>query len=171
MKTVKHYMTFFALWGAVALLLYLLSSTGIVTLQIKNAQPMLLLPLIVSVAMAAREWPGLVFGALCGIMLDITAADSYFFNFLTLAVLGCACGLCCSYLLNDNFYAALVLSLGCAVCYFAAHWIVFYLAVGSPDSLKYLIRYSLPSAIYTTVFIIPFYFPVRFLSKKMSYVE
>lgn len=171
MKKIKHNQNFFAVIGIGAVLLYLLSSTGILTLEIKNATPLLLLPLIVSVAMAAREWVGLVFGGFCGIMLDITAAQSYFFNFLTLAVIGCACGLVCSYLVNNNFYSALLLSLSSSASYFIIHWLVFFLIPARSDSLVFLLNYSLPSAVYTSLFIVPFYFAVRFLSRRTSYIE
>ncbi len=171
MKTIKHNQSFFIFCVPVSLLLYLLDSTGIMTLKIGTAHPVLLIPFLVAVAMAAREWVGLCFGAWIGVLLDITGAECYFFNFLILLFLGCACGLMCSYLVNDNIYSAMLLSFGISIFYFAAKWLLFFVIGGKADAFKYLISYSLPSAAYTALFIIPFYYLVKFISKKTCYFD
>ncbi len=168
MKTVKHTSTFYIVIAVLGILLYLLDSTGIFTLAIGTAHPLLLLALLVAVAMNAREWAGLVFGALFGILLDITTANSYCFNLITLAIIGCICGLICSYFINNNIYSALVLSLLTSVAYFTLKWLLF--TVPNRGSFSYFINHSLISAAYTALFIIPFYYLVRFLSKKTNYI-
>ncbi len=168
MKTVKHTSTFYAIIAVLGLVIYLLDSTGIFTLSIGMAHPLLLLALLVAVAMNAREWAGLVLGALFGILLDITAANSYCFNLAALAIIGCGCGLLCSYFVNNNIYSALLLSLLSSITYFTLKWLLF--TAFNSGSLGYFINHSLISAAYTALFIIPFYYLVKFISKQTNYI-
>lgn len=168
MKTAKHNQSFYLFAALLAFLLYLLDSTGLMTLRIATAHPLLLLPLTVAVAMRAREWAGLEFGGFLGILLDITAADSFCFNLVSLALIGCICGLLSSYYVNNNIYSALVLSLCSSLAYFTAKWLVFYVFSGRNSVFEYFVNYSLMSAIYTSLFILPFYYLVRFMSKRLT---
>ena len=170
MKHTKHTFIFYTFISVIALLLYILDSTGILTFKIGNTHPILLIPLLVAVSMAAREWVGLVFGGLLGILLDITSADSYCFNLILLSFIGCACGLFCSYVINNNIYSALILSLSSAFIYFTLKWLVFYVFDGNRDVFIFFVNYTLISAIYTALFIIPFYYLIRFISSKTNYI-
>ncbi len=170
MKTIKHSSSFFTFVSVFGFMLYLLDSTGVMTLKIGTAHPVLLIPFLVATAMAAREWVGLLFGAIFGIMLDITAASSFCFNLVILLLIGCICGLLCSYVVNDNIFSAIVLSLSAGLFYFLAKWLWFYIFSGRGEALNYLITYALPSAAYTALFILPFYYLVKFVSKKTYYV-
>ncbi len=170
MKQIKHTSAFYTIVSVAIVLLYLLDSTEILTLKIGSSHPILLIPLLVSVSMAAREWVGLIFGCLVGILLDITAADTYCFNLIMFTLIGCVCGLLCSYFVNDNIYSALVLSICSSLAYFVIKWLVFFVFSGNPESLVYLVNHSLISAIYTSLFIVPFYYIIHFISKKTNYI-
>lgn len=169
MKTVKHNLTFYSVVSVLGFLIYLFDSTGIITLKLGSAHPVLLIPLLVSVAMAAREWAGLVLGAFFGMLLDATGAESYCFNLLVFALIGTVCGLLSSYRVNDNIFSAIALSLGSSILYFVLKWAIFFLFAGHGDALEYLFTISLLSALYTAIFIIPFYYFTGFISKKTRY--
>lgn len=170
MKTKKHSPVFFVFVSLSAIILYLLDSTGIMTLKIGTAHPILLIPLLVAVSMTAREWIGLVFGAFFGILLDVSAADGFCFNLMIMLCIGTACGLLCSYVMNEHIYSAVVLSVCSALFYFLAKWLRFYVIGSKGDTLNYLITYSLPSAAYTALFILPFYYFVKSVSKRTHYI-
>ncbi len=169
MKTIKHSSTFFIITSVLGFLLFLLDSTGILSLRIGNAQPLYLLPLLVAVAMAGREWVGLIFGACFGILLDTIGAETFSFNMIVLTVIGCTCGLLCSYYVNDNIFAACVLSFFSHLCYFTLRWFFFYVCAGKAEALSYFALYCIPTVIYSSLFIIPFYYLIKFISKKTSY--
>ncbi len=171
MKQIKHTSLFYTIVSIAIIMFYLLDSTEILTLKIGTAHPILLIPLLVAVSMAAREWVGLIFGCMTGFLLDITAANTYCFNLVLFSLIGCVCGLFCSYLVNDNIYSALVLSLCSSFAYFIIKWLVFFVFVGNPESLVYLVNHTLLSAIYTSLFIIPFYYIIHFISKKTNYIS
>ena len=171
MKQIKHTSLFYTIVAVAIIIFYLLDSTEILTLKIGTAHPILLIPLLISVSMAAREWVGLVFGGLIGILLDITAADTYCFNLVAFALIGCVCGLLCSYFVNDNIYSALVLSVCSSLAYFTVKWLVFFVFDGNADALQFFVNHSLLSAIYTSLFIVPFYYAIHFISKKTNYIS
>ena len=170
MKTVKHTGAFYAWVISIGLALYLLDSASILTFRLFSLHPILLIPLLVSVAMTAREWAGLTVGAFFGILLDITAAGSYFFNLIVFSLIGCICGLLSAYRVNNNIYSAALLSLLSSVGYFSARWAVFCLFEGHGDTAQYFWRYSLPQAIYSALFIFAFYFLIRYISKRTHYI-
>lgn len=169
MKVKRHNQVFFAFSMPMAFLLYLLDSTGVITFKVGTAHPILLIPFLVAIAMATREWIGLYFGAALGLFLDITSADGYIFNFIMLILIGCICGLFSSHLVNDNIYSATALSFASCIFYFAAKWLIFFVFTGRGESLNYLITYALPSAAYSALFIVPFYYIIRAISRKTSY--
>ena len=170
MKTVKHTLTFYISVFSLALALFVFDSTGILTLNLGTLHPLTLIPLLVAVGLTAREWAGLMLGTLFGVLLDITASGSYFFNLITLAVIGCVCGLLSSYRVNDNIYSALALSLFASISYFSLKWVCFCLIPAHRDVWGYLLKYALPSAIYTALFVIPFYYLIKYISKKTHYI-
>ena len=171
MKTIKHTSTFFIWVSAIGFALFLFDSTGILTLRMGDARPILLIPLLLADAMAAREWIGLIYGAVFGILLDTTGYESFCFNMIMLVIIGCLCGLLCSFYVNDNIYAAIVLSFIANLFYFVVRWFFFFVCAGRGESLIYFTRYSFPTIIYNTVFIVPFYFLIKYISKKTSYFD
>ena len=162
---------FYTVVAVAIILFYLLDSTEILTLKIGTAHPILLIPLLVSVSMAAREWVGLIFGGFIGILLDVTAADTYCFNLIMFTLIGCICGLLCSYFVNDNIYSALVLSVCSSLAYFTVKWLVFFVFDGNTDVFQFLVNHSFLSAIYTSLFIVPFYYAIHFISKRTNYIS
>ncbi len=171
MKTIKHSSTFFIIVALSGFFLFLLDSTSILTLKIGNAHPILLIPLLVATAMAAREWIGLIFGACFGILLDTVGAETLCFNMIMLTLIGCICGLLCSYYVNDNIYAAVTLSFFSNLFYFVLRWFFFYVCAGRDEVFSYLWRYCLPSVFYNTLYIIPFYLLIKHISKRTSYFD
>lgn len=170
MKVVKHTAGFYAWVISIGIALYLLDSANILTFKLFSIHPLLLIPLLVSVAMNAREWAGLTIGTFFGILLDITATGSYCFNLITFSIIGCVCGLLSSYRVNNNIYSAALLSLLSSVGYFSAHWFVFCFLLGHGDTAEYFWRYSLPQSIYSALFIFAFYFLIKYISKRTHYI-
>ena len=171
MKSIKHTSTFFIWVSVIAFFLFLLESTGIVSFSMGRANPIILIPLLVAVSMAAREWIGLIFGAVFGILLDTVGYEKFCFNMIMLVIIGCLCGLLCSFYVNDNIYAAVVLFFFANLFYFTVRWFFFFVCAGKGEALTYFTKYCFPSIIYSTVLIVPFYFLIKYISKKTSYFD
>lgn len=135
-------------------------------LKIGTAYPVLLVPAVMVIACFLREWSGFIAGLLCGIALDTVTNGTQYFNTLALILLGVATGLTFKLLLNRNIKAMLIVSVLGSLLYFALKWLFLDLFGGDPSATQLLIRYHLPSAIYTSLFAIPFFFYTRYLCKK-----
>ncbi len=157
------YVIFFAL-------LFLINYTEILPLRIANASPMPLVAAVVTVAFYYGEWLGFWSGLIAGIFADAVSSQLTGFNTILLMLIGLIAGLLMTYILNKNIYAAGVLSLSANILYFGAKWLVEYLFLGSNDAADYLLFYAAPSAVYSALFIIPFYF-FGILVSKIKYPQ
>ncbi len=141
------------------------SSKGF-NITIKTATPFLLLPMLLAFAVFGSTTKSAFLGLLLGACADSVANGSYCFNTIILLIIGTAACLCANNLFNKNIKATVVLSFVFSVIYYFAQWITFH-AIGytSKAALEYLFSYSFPSAIYTSLFIIPFYLIFRHFDK------
>ena len=138
------------------------------TLKIGNANPFAALALLVAVIMFASELTSVISGTILGIIIDSVAITPIGFNTITLMIISLAASLISHYLFNRNLKSALVLSLVCAAAYFGARWLVTF-AFGNDiaGSFSYLFSYGAMSAVYTSLFIIPFFYLEKRLFSKI----
>ncbi len=147
------------------LILFLLRYSGLATLAIGQAVPITLLPLVVAIAIFFGEWLGATAGFFVGALMDTVMSGSYCFNTITVMFIGLIAGVLASYYLNKNIRSATCLSLGAAVTYLFVKQIFFYSFKGISIGAEYYTLYFIPTAVYTALFIIPFYFLERKLKK------
>ncbi|MBR2489255.1 MAG: rod shape-determining protein MreD [Clostridia bacterium] len=138
-------------------------------IAIKTATPMLILPLLTAFSIFGSVYQAAVAGFLTGACLDSISSGAYCFNTLTLMLTAVAVTVCANNLFNKNIRSAAVISLLVCAVYFILKWIVFH-AVGADmaDSMLYLLRYALPSALYSAVLIFPFFYLYRHFSKVLN---
>ena len=136
------------------------------TLKIGNAYPLLLLPAVMVVAALLREWTGFVTGLICGIALDTFQSGSACFNTLAFIVIGAGFGLVFRFLLNRNIKSMILAGLVGSFLFFVIRWFFLTLLAGDESAIKILFKYEIPSAIYTALFVIPFFIGFKKLCKK-----
>ncbi len=137
---------------------------GRITLAIGEAVPVILIPLALSIAVCHSENTGLLAGFFAGALMDSAAADTSLFNTVFM-VIGCAvCGILSARFFNRNLKAVICLSAGLSFGYFFAKYLIFFAFNSIAASYDYFVGYLIPSAVYTALWIIPFYF----LQKKLS---
>lgn len=164
----KHF-SYFVYIGIAVLyfFIFILSRIPYLSLTLFGITPILLIPALIAGAMFFKEIFGMVAGIYVGILLDSATATG-FFNTAAITLLGAVAGILAAHLLNRNLRAAVVLTLIISFLYYFAKWF-FYIFLGNePQKLDYLLQISIPSCIYTTVFIIPFYFLFRFIYKRFN---
>ncbi len=141
-------------------------STGTLSLSINSATPFTVLPLLAAFSIFASPQKSAITGLLVGIFIDSSAGDTYCFNAIILMLISLLVCLTANNIFNKNLKSAFVISLLAAIVYFLIYWAVFFIyRYNIKDSLTYLIGTGFPSAIYTSVFIFPFYFLFRFFEK------
>ncbi len=155
-------------YPALALFLFFVFLLGRIpglTLKIGEAMPLLIIPALVALCIFYKEWIGFFYGLFVGFLLDSVTVGSNFLSTFSVMVIAVFAGLMASYVININLKAALVLSLICSLLYYFSNW--FFLIALSAEQYKlyYLLKISLPGAVYTSVFIIPFFYLFKWFYK------
>lgn len=151
------------IYAAIFFVFYILTYTDILRLSIGNAAPQLLVSAVVAVAFFYGEWTGFIVGMVAGIFADAVAASTVCFNMITLMLIGLTVGLLINRYLNQNIFSAIILCAAANLIYFFAYWLIFFVFKSYQGSWQYFLYYSLPSAVYSTVFIFLTYLPGRYL--------
>lgn len=162
----KHYpLLFFANVIIFAAVIFC-DTSQIIDLSIKTASPMILIPLLCSFAFFSDLKRCVIAGLIAGAFVDSISYKSYCFNTILLMLIAVAVCLAANNLFNKNIRAALVVTFAASAIYFLLLWLFFY-CIGSDiqSSLGYLLKYALPSTVYSTVFIFPFYYMYKRFKK------
>ncbi|MEE0947017.1 MAG: rod shape-determining protein MreD [Acutalibacteraceae bacterium] len=152
----------------IGFVLFIFHYTSLIDVTVRTASPFILLPLCVAVSMYYGEFTGLIFGLVCGIFCDSVSSGTVCFNTLILMLLGFFIGILAKNIFNRNFPAALVLSLIACATYFLIKWCVFYLSGDVEGKVYYLLWFLAPSAFYTALFIIPFYYFEKWIHGELK---
>ncbi len=143
--------------------LFIFRYSGLFVLNIGKATSILIIPLIVAIAIFFGEFSGFMAGLVAGVLLDTQVVGSSCFNIFALMLLGLLSGLLSTYLLNKNLKSAICLSFGATFLYFLSRYLVLFAFQGSPLNFNYFMSHLIPSVIYTSIFIIPFYYLEKIL--------
>ena len=161
----------FLLNAAIFFTLFLFHYSG-ASIRIANANPISVLALLVAVIMFSSERTGVCTGIALGILLDSVSMTPVGFNTVALTFISFGAVIVSHYLFNRNLKSAVTLCLLCVVVYYIARWFAgFVFAAGIQSGLNYLITAAAPSAVYTTLFIFPFFYLERYLFSKISNVR
>ena len=149
------------------ILLIAFQYNGVFSIKILSANPMLPLALLVACCMFSSELTAAFTGLLVGIFTDSAASTPQGFHAAVFMLIAVAVSLIAKHLFNNNIFASFALCLLCSIFYYVLRWI-FCLAfsLSFTENLTYLMRTAFPSALYTAIFIIPFYYLERALYNK-----
>lgn len=140
-------------------------------INIRTANPMLPIALLVACCMFSSELTAALTGLTVGIFIDSVSSTPTGFNSMLLMVAALAVSLTAKHLFNNNIFAAFTLCFICSVFYYFMRWIFcFAFSLSFAENLTYLMSYALPSALYTAFFIIPLYYLERFLYNKFYFL-
>ena len=153
------------LYAAIFFVFFIITYTDVLKINIGNAAPQLLIPAVVAVAYFYGEWTGFAVGMVAGALADAFAANTVCFNMIALMLIGFLVGLVINRYFNQNIYSALILSLISSFAYFFSLWLIYYAFAGVVGAWQYFICYSLPSMVYSALFILITYLPGRYLNK------
>ncbi len=121
--------------------------------------------LMILFAMFGGEWAGIISGLLLGIATDVISPLPDGFNALFMMLAGLVAALLSIYLFNRRLPAAMVLAGSAVTVYYLAVWLVGVLPQGYDGVLDYLWRFSLPQAVYSFLFVFPFWWLLDLLSR------
>ncbi|MGI6279087.1 MAG: hypothetical protein ACOYJS_00830 [Acutalibacteraceae bacterium] len=138
-------------------------------LYIEQSKPFILLALLTAYSTYSKFGWAAFAGALSGAFVDSTASGSYCFNTIGLMLLAALVCLLSNSVFNKNLKAAAVLCFIVSMIYFLTHWLILIaFKTSAGDNIEYLLQTALPNSLYTTVFILPFYFLYKHWNKKRN---
>lgn len=150
------------------LILAFAHNTGFRPFTIGGANPFSVFALLIAFSMFATEWSSCFAGLFLGIFMDSGSANGSIFYTILFFLSALFVAVASRYIFNNNLRAAIVICLICSILLFGTRWLIFYgLNIGAAESIAFLFKSALPSAVYTTVFIIPFYYFERAIFKYL----
>lgn len=131
--------------------------------SIFGAKAFLLIPLTVCIAMNEKSMGGLSFGIIAGVLWDFATVRGDGFYAVVLALAGFTAGAAVTYLVRNNVFAALLLSLGACTFVTVSYWLIFILMRGYEGAFSLLLSFYLPSGLYSLAFTAVYYYLIRFI--------
>ncbi len=166
---IKKHPVIFTLNILIFFLSILFFYTDSLNISINGVSPLLIIPILTAFSLFHSPIKCAVTGLLVGIFMDACMVGSYCFNAIALLCIGVFVAVSSNNLFNKNVQSATVLSLITSTVYFVFQWIFFHTNnVGLTDNLMYLLKYAFPSAIFTAVFIYPFYYLYKHFHKLQT---
>lgn len=129
------------------------------SLTLWGISPILVLSLLTVFSSHSSVTATVIVSLVCGIVTDSVSTEGYCFNTITFLILGLSANLLAEYVFNRNLKATVTLCFILTLIYYLAYWVIFSAFVlSSSESMRYLLQWCLPSALYTALLTIPFYF-------------
>lgn len=148
---------------------FIIHYTDIIDISIKNANPLIILPLITAFSMFSQPGAAAAAGLASGVLMDSSASGAICFNAIVIMLSAVCVSVCSNNLFNRNIRSAVMLSVLISLIYFLLRWVIFYaFKNGAHDNLTYILSYAFPSILYTNLFIFPFYFLYRYFDKRIN---
>lgn len=137
-------------YGLMILLACILQSTPHL-FTILGARPLLIVPVVISIAMFTGPVGGAAAGIAGGLLWDLYADRLLGFNALLLLILGCACGLLVHVLIRNNLLSAMLLIGGALLVQCLADWFFNHVLLGLDHPFYLLLHQVLPNMAYTLI--------------------
>lgn len=158
---------------AVIFLMFFLSLTFFsgsgINLKVFGAYPLLYLSLLTAFSGYSTLSRSAATGLICGIVLDSVTVGSYCFNAVCLMLLAVLANLLAERVFNRNLKATVFLCLLISIIYYLFYWLFFIaFSLSFSGNMEYLLKFALPSSIYTALTVIPFYFLFNYFNKKKT---
>ena len=127
-----------------------------------------LIPVVVSVSMYEKEYAGLFFGLLAGVLWDIASPATDGIMALIFTIGAFATGILSKYILRNTLLNGILLSLIFSFIYSAVSLLLYTDSFAYELLRGYFIKTYLPAIIFTAVLSIPCYIAVRALSRHFK---
>ena len=152
--------TFFRFFGYSLLLiiLYVFQGSGFIIPEIFGGRPLILISLALCIASFENTLPSVIFGALCGVLTDISFDGSigYFAeNFVF------------SKYFVPSFVTVIVFSFAAVMTVMLIYYLLFVLIAGLDSGCVLFVRHYISRILYTFAVTIPLYFLTAFLNKNL----
>lgn len=144
-------------FGFIFFFIYIIQYTDGSSQESVGSFPQLMLPAVVFCGMFWDDKVGAVFGLVFGSLVDAVGANTICYNSIILMLLGYLSGVLITKIINNNFRASIIMTLGSALIYYFGYWCV------SGFNSDYLSQYYIKLVFLTVVFSIPLYWGMKII--------
>ena len=153
------------------ILVYILTTTPRLLPEFFGAKPCLLLCCVVTIAIFEREIPSMVFGIVCGVLIDLGYSNSIGVFTITLTLLCFVIGYAANNLIRANFSNFIICSFLVTASVFMLYFLFEYVFKGYPQPWVYFSKSLISRMAQTFICSILFYFINRFFYRVISAEE
>lgn len=147
-------------------ILYVLQDTPNLIPQLFGGKPLLLVVLAISIAARENQIPSTVFGAVCGVLTDISGGGIGYFGIMLTLVCYFEAELFKKYIVV-SFRMVLLYAVAASAVLVGLYFVIFRMLAGVEGAGELFVSHYLSRMVYTLVCIVPLYFLNRFLYKAL----
>ena len=137
-------------------------------LTVGSAAPLLVLPLVITIAMNENSLWAVLFGVLAGVLTDCFSISEDGFYGVAFAVAAFAASSLVTFFVRRTFAAAAVFMACASLLVFAAYWFFFLVLKGYDMLFVTLVEKYIASAVYTLAFVVLFYPLTKWICNRLS---
>lgn len=167
MRVNRSFFRYFA-YSLEILIFYVLQGTPNLVPDILGSKPLFLIPIALTIAARERVVPSLVFGAVCGVLTDISSGSSVgFFAIMITLVCFAEVSIYENYLV-PSFLTVGIISVVSVPCIIGIYFLFFRFFAGIDDCGYLFVHHYISRIVYTLVMTVPFYYLNRFLYRLLN---
>lgn len=160
----------YILYGIELLVLFILQGTPNLVPGLFGGRPNLLLPAVLTIAMFEPRNPALIFGAVGGLLTDISGGVTGFFA-IVLTLLCYFTSHLTNEIIRTSFLTAVLITLIAIPSVFGLHFLFFYVFQGYGETGYFFMNHYIPRIIYTVAIMPILYFINRSLALRIATAE
>jgi rod shape-determining protein MreD len=133
-----------------------------------DVTPLFLIPAVIVTAMFEGDTAGGIFGIVAGLIWDSGTGRVFGFNALFLMVIGICIGLFVKFLFKNTLLNAFLFTIVFTFTHELATWFFFYYMTSNHDIIYALLHVILPTEFLTIIFVLPLFYGIRALNRRMT---
>lgn len=165
MKIKRSFFKYLA-YALEVVVLYVLQDTPNLLPQIFGGKPLLLVVLALSIAARENQIPSTVFGAVCGVLTDISGGGIGYFGIMLTLVCYFEAELFKKYIVV-SFRMVLLYAVAASAVLVGLYFVIFRMLAGVEGAGELFVSHYLSRMVYTAVCVVPLYVLNGFLYKSL----
>lgn len=153
----KYYVLRCFAYALEAFIFFFVQQTPNLNICVFGVKPIFLIPICITVAMFEKDSLAIVFGTLCGVLMDFGFLGTIGVNSFLLPVLCYLLNLLCVNVIRVNILTAALTSMFLVFIVLGLHFIFYYLLQGYEYALYVFVNKYLPRMLYTWL-LVPFFY-------------
>ncbi len=150
------------------ILAFILGSAPKLMPELFGAKPCLLLCVCITISIFEREIPSMIFGLVCGLLIDLGYSYGVGMFTVALTLLCFVIGYAANNLIRATFPYFILCSAAVTIAVFMLYFLVNFVWQGYQDAFVYFKAHLISRIVQTIVFSVGFYFLNRFIYRTLS---